>query len=70
MARKSSVVPIGKLQTGGSEPSAKQKAFGTALATAPSSAFYLAAKNPRVHMGGFFAACLKAGGERWMAWYF
>lgn len=56
MASKSSVVPIGRLRSGGREHSAKQKAFGTVLASAPSPAFYQASKNPLSHMGGFFNA--------------
>jgi hypothetical protein len=52
---------IRRLQAGGREHSAKQKAFGTVLATAPSPAFYWAAKKPLSHMGGFFAALIKSG---------
>jgi GR25 family glycosyltransferase involved in LPS biosynthesis len=49
------------LQAGGREPSAKQKAFGTAFATATSPASYLASKNPHVLWGGFFDAWLRCG---------
>ncbi len=55
--------PAPRLQAGGREPSAKRKAFGTAFATATPPASYLASKNPRAFMGGFFAAW--AGEERW-----
>ena len=48
-----------RLRAGGREHCAKQKAFGTVLATAPSPAFYRAAKKPLGHMGGFFAALKK-----------
>jgi len=48
-----------RLQAGGREPGAKQKAFGTVLATAPSPAFYLAAKKSRGQLGDLFAASEK-----------
>jgi hypothetical protein len=50
-----------RLQAGGREPCAKQKAFGTAFATATSPASYLASKNPHCFMGGFFDAWAKCG---------
>ena len=53
--------PVPRLQAGGREPSAKQKAFGTAFATATSPASYLASKNRHVSRGGFFDAWTKCG---------
>jgi hypothetical protein len=52
-------VPAPRMQAGGRELSAKQKAFGTAFATATSPASYSASKNPHVFMGGFFEAWTK-----------
>jgi len=54
-----------RLQAGGREPGAKQKAFGTVLATAPSPAFYLAAKKSHGQLGDLFAASEKPERERW-----
>ena len=60
-AIKGAQVPAPSLRAGGSDDCAKQKAFGTVLATAPSPAFYLAPKKPHVQVGGFFGAWTKSG---------
>jgi len=50
-------VPAATLRAGGrSEPCAKQKAFGTVLAAAPSPEGSGAPKKPHGHLGGFFGA--------------
>src|SRR5512136_2823680 len=57
------MVPVAKLQAGGREHCAKQKAFGTVLATAPSPASYTAPKKPLGPFGGLFRRLPGRGGE-------
>jgi hypothetical protein len=60
----STVVPEGKLQAGGCEHSAKQKAFGTVLARAPSPASDNVPKKPHCSWGAFSSLELKRRGAR------
>jgi hypothetical protein len=60
-----------RLRAGGrSTHSAKQKAFGTVRASAPSPEFYWAPKKPHVPVGGFFGAPGKAERRGGKAGYF
>jgi hypothetical protein len=68
---KGAQVPAARLRAGGrSEHCAKQKAFGTVLASAPSPEFYWAPKKPHVPVGGFFGAPGKAERRDGEAGYF
>jgi hypothetical protein len=63
---KGAQVPAARLRAGGrSEHCAKQKAFGTVLASAPSPEFFGAPKNPPAPWGGFLRRPGKSGEEGW-----
>jgi|WetSurMetagenome_2_1015567.scaffolds.fasta_scaffold575053_2 hypothetical protein len=63
-SERKAVVAKEPLRAGGSEHNAKQKAFVTVLAMAPSPAFYWAEKKSLSQLGDFFSALVNGRVER------